>query len=147
MTDYIFVLALKHNKYYIGRSNNYRKVIYDHFLGQGSPYTVKYKPIKVIDVFKMINDSDENNVVRKYMLNYGINNVRGGSFSNLNIDKSTFDSLIKELQTGNNICHLCGQKDHFADECINIYLISSDEDESVSSNTIDKTDYDLDDYS
>lgn len=95
----------------------------------------------------MINDNDENNTTKKYMLDYGINNVRSGSFSNLNIYKSTFDSPTKELQTANNICHFCGQKDHVVDECTNIYLISSDDNESVSSNTIDKSDYDLNDYS
>jgi hypothetical protein len=51
------------------------------------------------------------------MLEHGIDNVRGGSYSNVNLTEQQRDSLTKELRTAQNACFKCGRKGHFAKDC------------------------------
>lgn len=53
-----------------------------HFISNGSSWTKKYIPIKVIELIPDCDDYDEDKYTLKYMQKYGINNVRGGSFVN-----------------------------------------------------------------
>ncbi len=48
---------------------------------------------------------------------YGINNVRGGSFTQLTLDKTDYDTITKMLNGANDRCFLCGQKGHFIATC------------------------------
>lgn len=49
---------------------------------------------------------------------YGINNVRGGSYSRLELTQEEINVLQKELWGANDLCFLCGQQ-HFIKDCPN----------------------------
>jgi hypothetical protein len=50
---------------------------------------------------------------------YGIDNVRGGSYSSVVLDTETKKQLIKISNNINNRCFICGKRDgHFAKECV-----------------------------
>ena len=49
----------------------------EHFTGNGSIYTKKYKPIKIKEVNEELSIYDERDKTLEYMSNYGWENVRG----------------------------------------------------------------------
>jgi predicted GIY-YIG superfamily endonuclease len=48
--NYIYVLKLVDDRYYVGRTCNILRRIKEHFTEGGALYTKKYKPLKVIEV-------------------------------------------------------------------------------------------------
>lgn len=114
---YIYALKLENGKYYIGKTRNPEFRINDHFESGGSFWTKRHKPIEVIELISGCDDYDEEKYVMKYMDKYGIVNVRGGSYSSINLD----DMIIKDIQNRlngiNDRCFRCGGKGHFVGAC------------------------------
>lgn len=114
---YIYVLQLEKNKYYIGKTNNPHFRIKNHFNSNGSFWTKKYKPLKILELIPNCDNFDEDKYTKIYMSKYGIDNVRGGSFCQIKIPKYQFDSLKKELITVSDRCYKCGKIGHFSNKC------------------------------
>jgi len=113
---YIYVLELENDKYYIGKTN-YPKIRIDkHFNNNGSQWTCKYKPIKIIEILSDLDDFDEDKITLQYMKLKGIDNVRGGTFVTLNLDDNTRKFIEKMLNNSTNKCFKCGG-DHFIKDC------------------------------
>ena len=114
---YIYIMELTSGKYYVGKTNNPKFRLENHFNSNGSEWTKKYKPIKVLDLIPNCDDYDEDKITKQYMDDYGINNVRGGSFVSVNLNKATI-SLLSQMNRGtNNKCFKCGCEGHFAKDC------------------------------
>jgi predicted GIY-YIG superfamily endonuclease len=75
--DYIYVLKLVDDRYYIGRSQNIVQRIEDHFSGNGSIYTKKYKPLSVVEIVEEKTIDDEKNKTIEYIEKYTWEKVRG----------------------------------------------------------------------
>jgi len=116
---YIYALYLAQSKYYIGKTSNPDFTIEQHLLSGGSAWTRKYKPIGVITIIPNCDDYDEDKYTRIYMDKYGIDNVRGGSFYEVNLDDFTIKLLEKMNKIIQNRCFTCGMIGHFAKECKN----------------------------
>ena len=107
---FIYIIQLEQGKYYIGKTNNPEFRLKSHFNSNGSQWTNKYKPLRVIKIKPNCDDYDEDKITRQYMDKYGINNVRGGSFVSIKLEKSTIDTLKKMSNGTNNKCFVCGRK-------------------------------------
>ena len=90
----IYILKCEQNRYYIGKTErSLDSRIKEHFLNNGSEWTRKYKPIKLIDTIQNADDFDEDKYTKIYMKKYGINNVRGGSYTQINLPEYSIISF------------------------------------------------------
>ena len=81
-----------------------KNITLKYYKGKGSKWTQKYTPIKVITTYKIKDLHDEDKITIKYMEKYGINNVRGGSFCNVELSNGEKEVLSKMINTQNNKC-------------------------------------------
>ena len=117
MTTNIYILKLKNNKYYIGKSQDPEKRFVEHLSGLGSSWTQIHKPIEIIKIIKNSDDFEEDKQVKKLMSLYGIDNVRGGSYLQLELSQEQKNLLQTELRSAQNQCVNCGKNNHFVKDC------------------------------
>ena len=121
---YIYLITLKSNKYFVELSDKIITDLKKDFFRFNYAWTRKYEPIEIIEIIK-IEDIDIHKLdefVEKYMEKYGIDNVRGGKYNTINLERESILELklIKNNYIGdknrNNdslikvwFCNYCGQ--------------------------------------
>lgn len=118
---FIYILQLEDNKFYIGKTENPQFRLNNHFNFNGSAWTKKYKPIKVLKLIPDCDNFDEDKYTKIYMKKKGINNVRGGTYCKIKLDNDEIELLKKEINGANDCCYICGSNQHFASNCDNNY--------------------------
>lgn len=114
----LYVLKLIKDKYYVGISRNDITIRYkQHLKGNSATWTRMYKPLYIIESIKTNTMFDEDKYTKIYMNKFGIENVRGGSYSNIILEDYQLKTLDKEFKNVNNLCFKCGEKGHFAANC------------------------------
>ena len=114
----VYVLKLEHGKYYIGKTTRpiFRRIT-EHFYENGSEWTRHYKPVHVLEVIDNANEFDEDKYTKIYMKKYGIDNVRGGSYTRTELLDYQLKSLQDEFCTVDNLCFKCNKPGHFVKDC------------------------------
>ncbi len=110
----VYVLSLQDGKYYVGKSGNPTARIADHFKGSGAAWTKKYAPVSIVSV---TSGDDEDRVTEEYMLKYGIDNVRGGTYCQFTLPADIKTVLQKKFLSAQNKCFKCGNVGHFVKQC------------------------------
>jgi predicted GIY-YIG superfamily endonuclease len=113
----LYVLQLTGGKYYVGTTRDIKRRVEEHRSGQGSEWTRTHKLIKVIETRRLKDEHDENNTTKDLMKKYGIDNVRGGSYSQVQLPSAYRQTLEVELRATTNACFKCGEQGHYAKDC------------------------------
>lgn len=87
-------------------------------IGNGSCWTRIYKPIRIKYVCRPIESGyDEDRLVKHMMATYGMDNVRGGTYSQVRLRPEVKALLAAEIRTAEDRCFRCGVKGHFVFAC------------------------------
>lgn len=84
---FLYVLALENDRFYAGLTSNLGRRIRQHFSGAGAEWTKRHRPLRVMHSINTGTQNGqqaeamEDEVVVALMVEYGIDNVRGGHFS------------------------------------------------------------------
>jgi len=112
----LYFLKLIEGKYYIGYSKIPEERILNHFIENGSEWTKRYNPVEVLEI-RRGGLFDEQKYTLLYMQKYGIDNVRGGSFTNINLSKEQEFEINRQINHLMNNCYICGDSSHYAIDC------------------------------
>lgn len=142
LTPMIYILLCENGKYYIGKTDNINE-IFKFFFPENSltnsinreqnalsdipenrpknfdkiPWTKKYKPIKILEYFESEFVGDENFYTEKYMINYGLKNVRGGKYKQLTLTIYQIKNIAYQVCGVEDKCFACGQH-HSVKDCL-----------------------------
>lgn len=113
----IYVLRLEGGRYYVGKSDDVVHRYQQHMNGNGSDWTRKYAPISLVKTIENASPFDEDKITKEYMSKYGIENVRGGSYVEIELSEFHTDALKMEIWAANDVCTQCGRPGHFVKDC------------------------------
>ena len=137
-TTTIYIMKLEDDCWYIGKTNDIAKRVKQHFAQNGSTWTKLHKPIAMEACYRNASPFDEDKYTKEYMMKYGIDKVRGGTYSAPRISHEQKQLIQRELWGAQDLCFLCG-KSHFVKDCpihttkINIPKDDDDTDSLVGS--------------
>ena len=130
MTCSLYALKLKDGKYYIGKilSSNDTPATLDskmtrrfkqHVEGgaEGSAWTSLYEPLEIVQTVPNVDVFIEDALTLRYMKEFGVDNVRGGGYSNPNLSDQDLDDIQKRIRGAEDECLHCGEKGHFIRKC------------------------------
>ena len=70
-----------------------------------------------MDTIENVSPFDEDKITKEYMAKYGIENVRGGSYVEIELSELQTEALKIELWQAKDLCTQCGRKGHFVKDC------------------------------
>ncbi len=112
----IFVLRLQDDKYFVGKTKETHQKLKQTVLQTPAAWIEKYPAVEIHS--SILGDAyDEDKYVLKCMREYGIENVRGGSYSNVDLSMDQIISIRRALCTATNSCIACGTVGHNIFEC------------------------------
>jgi predicted GIY-YIG superfamily endonuclease len=114
---FLYVLKLENNKYFVGKGYDQDAILLEHEEGLRSDWTQENPPIKIIEQRLMRDRHDENNVTFEYMHRYGMENVRGGIWSEVLLSETDREYIERTIDSWNDLCYICHRGGHFASEC------------------------------
>jgi hypothetical protein len=115
--SHIYALRLEKDKYYVGKTNRPELRLEEHAQLEGASWTKLYPPLDLLYIKESTSDLDEDLHVKQLMITYGIKNVRGGSYAQIDLTDAQIDLLIKEICSAKNLCFKCASSTHFATDC------------------------------
>jgi predicted GIY-YIG superfamily endonuclease len=117
--EQLYILQCESGKYYVGKTSDIMRRFEEHKSGKGSAWTKKYKPVRLMECKPIATPHDENNITKDLMKKYGIENVRGGIYTQLVLPEEYANVLKLEFRGTADSCYKCNLAGHFASRCPN----------------------------
>jgi predicted GIY-YIG superfamily endonuclease/Txe/YoeB family toxin of Txe-Axe toxin-antitoxin module len=117
MMTIIYVLKCQEDKYYVGKTNHSAEERFQEHLNNPCAWTRKYPPTDIIHSFESRFEFDEDMTTMEYMKTYGIDNVRGGTYTQVILPKHQYQTLRNQITHVGDKCFRCNQHGHFAKQC------------------------------
>jgi predicted GIY-YIG superfamily endonuclease len=117
MATNIYILKLEGGNYYVGKSDNPAQRFIQHINGEGSAWTKKHRPLKLLNIYENASGFDEDKHVKELMAKYGIDKVRGGTYVQDKLTSNQEEMLKKEIRGATDCCTRCGKEGHFVANC------------------------------
>ena len=121
----LYILKLSDERFYVGTTKNLDNRLRQHKNGEGAEWTKKYKYIDLISSREVKNQFEEDQEVKILMSLHGIDNVRGGSYSNIILEEHQYKCLKNELNHAQGKCLKCGSDNHYIKDCTKFEHVSS----------------------
>jgi hypothetical protein len=123
----VYFLTLTGGYYYVGRTTNLEVRLQQHVDGVASEWTKLHPPLGKCKVLvEDCDEFDEDKQVKIAMATYGIDKVRGGSYSRVKLDVIHMELIYIELKAALDLCFNCGKSGHFSHLCtrkkVNTYI-------------------------
>tara|TARA_B100001758_G_C18309042_1_gene556748 strand:+ start:815 stop:1120 length:306 start_codon:yes stop_codon:yes gene_type:complete len=94
----LFIIKCQKDKYYLGLSNSFVSIFFKHFENQLNIHWLTiYKPMQLLYIEHFFNIEKLNKTVINYMYIYGIENVRGGDYSNVILSRYQYDEITTKF--------------------------------------------------
>lgn len=118
-TESLYVLRLDDEKLYVGkcRTDRIDERIAEHKSGKGSAWTRKHKFVSLLEQRPCNSNFEEDALVLELMSKCGIDNVRGGSYSQVKLDFDTTLDIKKKINHATGACLKCGSLLHYVKDC------------------------------
>ena len=123
----IYVLKLEGEKYYVGKTNHTFQRFNQHATGSGAKWTKKFPVVDLHAFHPNMKDSDENKLTIQMMQNYGVKNVRGGSWTKVDMTDQEIQALENKVslrkktrnyrKKSGMFCTRCGRTSHNFESC------------------------------
>ncbi len=105
--------------YYVGRTeqpNVWNRFVQHFSVTKGASWTAHYKPLDIIEHSKGDKWAEDAMVLR-YMRKYGVDKVRGGSYSTMVLSEAHLAEITRKFDSADNRCFRCHKDGHFASRC------------------------------
>jgi len=114
---HIYVLTCAHAKFYVGKTEKEVSTrLQEHLAGEGSAWT-RLNPAH--SVVETLLDAPflEDAKTLEYMRTHGVDNVRGGKYSQPVLLQTERDEIERSMRHENGACMQCGAAGHFVSQC------------------------------
>jgi predicted GIY-YIG superfamily endonuclease len=118
MLQFVYNLELVEGKTYVGITNDMTRRLAQHLTLQGAQWTKRFKVIRLRHSESFTKQSKEqmaqieDNFTLSAMSRQGIENVRGGSWSNVQLIPLEIERLLTLVKPIEGKCIICGKPEH-----------------------------------
>jgi predicted GIY-YIG superfamily endonuclease len=120
---FIYSLPLQSDRWYVGITCSPPARLAEHRRGEGAEWTRLYPPtsgfarVKLASGDKVQARIEEDAEVKRLMRLHGIGNVRGGSYTRVQLSRADVKAISKELNHAGGGCLRCGHRSHWVSQC------------------------------
>jgi predicted GIY-YIG superfamily endonuclease len=104
----LYILSLKGGKYYVGKTKNMDRRYREHQSGRASAWTKLHPPSGILECHPLADELEEDHTTERLIRKYGMDNVRGGRYSQVELSRDDVVNLKKLLRGADDRCFQCG---------------------------------------